>query len=300
MQTAVVFPGQGAQYIGMGKAFFETSLEAKAVLTDCSEGSSLNLEKIILEGPEELLAQTEITQPAIFAVSLAIYKVLSQRLEQSPDYFAGFSLGQYSALTASGVFSVKDGAALLRQRGKFMQEADPTGQMAAIIGLDLKTIEGLLAEIPEYVAVANINCQNQTVISGTKIGVEKAIDLAKASGARRAVVLKVSGAFHSAQMDGAVKRLKMVLENQEIKAQTIPVIGNETAREITDVKESLLRQLTQPVYWQDTVEYLIQKGVTRFIEVGPGRVLTGLIKKIDRSVTVINVEEPNDLDEVNL
>lgn len=291
MKTAVVFPGQGAQYVGMGEAFFRESSKAQNILKECQQGSELDLENLIKKGPEEVLAQTEITQPAIYATSLAIYS----SLEIIPDYFAGFSLGQYSALAASGVFSPAQGARLLRLRGKFMQEAASSGKMAAILGLDLMTIKEIVASISDYVAIANINCPGQIVLSGTEEGIDKAIQRAKEKGAKKAVLLNVSGAFHSKLMNNAKERLSRELEKESFRQAKIPVISNETAREIEDIKESLLIQLTNPVLWHESILYLKQKGVTRFIEVGPGRVLSGLIKKIDRSLEVINIEQPQDL-----
>ncbi len=291
MGTAVVFPGQGAQYLGMGQEFFKVSPKARDILQECSEGSGLDLDTLITYGPKEVLAQTINTQPAIYAVSLAIYQALNIK----PDYLAGFSLGQYSALAASGVFSIKEGARLLKLRGQFMQEATPNGQMGAILGLDCHTVKKIVAEVEDYVAVANINCPLQVVVSGTQKGVNRALETAKKQGAKRIVQLNVSGAFHCSLMESAALKLKKVLDETEFGNLEIPVIGNETAKEIVNVKTSLLTQLTSPVLWQESIEYLIQKGVKRFIEVGPGKVLSGLIKKIDNSLAVINIEVPEDL-----
>ncbi len=291
MGTAVVFPGQGAQYLGMGQEFFRVSQKARDILKECSEGSGLDLDTLITYGPKEVLAQTTNTQPAIYAVSLAIH----QALNLVPDYLAGFSLGQYSALAASGVFSIKEGARLLKLRGQFMQEASPNGQMGAILGLDCQTVKEIVAEVHDYVAVANINCPLQVVVSGTQKGVNRVLEIAKQQGAKRTVKLEVSGAFHCNLMEIAALKLKKVLDETELGNLGIPVIGNETAKEIDDVKTSLLTQLTSPVLWQESIEYLAQKGIKRFIEVGPGKVLSGLIKKIDNSLEVINIEVPEDL-----
>ena len=176
-----------------------------------------------------------------------------------------------------------------------MQEAASSGKMAAILGLDLMTIQEIVASISDYVAIANINCPGQIVLSGTEEGIDKAIQRAKEKGAKKAVLLNVSGAFHSKLMNNAKERLSRELEKESFRQAKIPVISNETAREIEDVKESLLIQLTNPVLWHESILYLKQKGVTRFIEVGPGRVLSGLIKKTDRSLEVINIEQPQDL-----
>lgn len=291
MGTAVVFPGQGAQYLGMGQEFFRVSQKARVILKECSEGSGLDLDTLITYGPKEVLAQTTNTQPAIYAVSLAIYR----ELNLVPDYLAGFSLGQYSALAASGAFSIKEGARLLKLRGQFMQEASPSGQMGAILGLDYQTVKEIVAEVHDYVAVANINCPLQVVVSGTQNGVNQALEIAKQQGAKRTVKLEVSGAFHCHLMESAVLKLKKVLDETELGNLEIPVIGNETAKEIENVKTSLLTQLTSPVLWQESIEYLAQKGIKRYIEVGPGKVLSGLIKKIDNSLEVINIEVPEDL-----
>lgn len=291
MGTAVVFPGQGAQYLGMGQEFFRVSQKARVILKECSEGSGLDLDTLITYGPKEVLAQTTNTQPAIYAVSLAIYR----ELNLVPDYLAGFSLGQYSALAASGAFSIKEGARLLKLRGQFMQEASPSGQMGAILGLDYQTVKEIVAEVHDYVAVANINCPLQVVVSGTQNGVNQALEIAKQQGAKRTVKLEVSGAFHCHLMESAVLKLKKVLDETELGNLEIPVIGNETAKEIENVKTSLLTQLTSPVLWQESIEYLAQKGIKRYIEIGPGKVLSGLIKKIDNSLEVINIEVPEDL-----
>lgn len=297
MQTAVVFPGQGAQFVGMGKAFFNFDPLAKEVLRECSEGSGFDLERIILQGPEKALMKTTVAQPAIFAVSLAIYKSLSNSLDFEPNYVAGFSLGQYSALCASEVFDVRKGAELLKLRGQYMQETKE-GRMAAIIGMDLGLIKETLLGIEEYVDVANLNCPGQTVISGTKAGIVEAVEILKHKGAKRAIPLKVSGAFHSKLMEEAAKKFQRVLDKESFAKPKFPVIANETAEEISDVKASLYNQLTSPVLWQDSIYYLRSKGVTRFIEVGPGKVLSGLIKKIDGSLEVINIEEPSDMEKL--
>lgn len=294
MITAVVFPGQGAQYVGMGQAFFRENENAQMVLQACSKGADLDLAKLISEGPEEVLTRTEFTQPAILAVSMAIYNTL----DITPQYLAGFSLGQYSALAASGVFSLAQAARLLRLRGRFMQEAASEGKMAAILGLDEETVNTVLASVDDYVVAANLNCPGQIVISGTEKGVAKAIELAKEKGARRAVLLNVSGAFHSALMQAAVDELEREIKKETLGRMEIPVIGNESAREISDVKSSLLQQLVSPVRWQETIEYLKGQGVQRFIEVGPGKVLSGLIKKIDKSLEIVNIEEPQDLEKL--
>lgn len=294
MITAVVFPGQGAQYVGMGQAFLRENENAQMVLQACSKGADLDLAKLISEGPEEVLTRTEFTQPAILAVSMAIYNTL----DITPQYLAGFSLGQYSALAASGVFSLAQAARLLRLRGRFMQEAASEGKMAAILGLDEETVNTVLASVDDYVVAANLNCPGQIVISGTEKGVAKAIELAKEKGARRAVLLNVSGAFHSALMQAAVDKLEREIKKETLGRMEIPVIGNESAREISDVKSSLLQQLVSPVRWQETIEYLKGQGVQRFIEVGPGKVLSGLIKKIDKSLEIVNIEEPQDLEKL--
>jgi [acyl-carrier-protein] S-malonyltransferase len=296
-KTAVVFPGQGAQYVGMGSSFFAADSEAREVLAQCYEGSGMDLEKLILEGPEELLAQTAVTQPAIFAVSMAIYRVLKSRTGLVPDFAAGFSLGQYSALAAAGAFDIKKGAELLKHRGSFMQDANG-GAMAAVIGMEPESIKEVLNQVDGYVDIANYNSPGQTVISGTESAVGEAVEALLKKGAKKAVPLKVSGAFHSKLMEGAASRFKEVLAGETFGKTQFPVIGNETAREIEDVGFSLYTQLVSPVRWQDSIEYLRERGVTRIIEVGPGKVLSGLIRRIDRSLEVVSVEEIDDLEKL--
>jgi len=280
MSTAFVFPGQGAQAIGMGKGLAEEYLDkANQIL-------GFDLKKICFEGPEDQLKQTAITQPAILTVSIAMFKQQTTDNKQQTQFVAGHSLGEYSALVAAGSISFEDAVKTVHLRGKFMQEAVPIGEgaMAAILGGERSVIENICQEICQ-VWPANYNAPGQIVISGQKSAVNAACEKLKAAGVKRTIPLAVSAPFHCPLMQPAADKLKAELDKIEIKDATIPIIANVTAKPVTssaEIKDLLIKQVTGSVLWEDSVKYMLSQGVDNFIEVGPGKVLTGLIKKIQK------------------
>ncbi len=280
MSTAFVFPGQGAQAIGMGKGLAEEYLDkANQIL-------GFDLKKICFEGPEDQLKQTAITQPAILTVSIAMFKQQTTDNKQQTQFVAGHSLGEYSALVAAGSISFEDAVKTVHLRGKFMQEAVPIGEgaMAAILGGERSVIENICQEIGQ-VWPANYNAPGQIVISGQKSAVNAACEKLKAAGVKRTIPLAVSAPFHCPLMQPAADKLKAELDKIEIKDATIPIIANVTAKPVTssaEIKDLLIKQVTGSVLWEDSVKYMLSQGVDNFIEVGPGKVLTGLIKKIQK------------------
>ena len=286
MKTAFVFPGQGSQSVGMGKDLAEKYLD------QANEILGFDLKKLCFFGPEEELKKTAIQQPAIFAVSVAAFERLKTK-DQRPKTVAGHSLGEYSALYAAGVISFEDGVKLVYLRGKFMQEAVPLGEgaMAAVLSLERQKIEECCqqASAKGIVSPANFNSPGQVVISGKKEAVEEAGNLCKAAGAKRVIPLPVSAPFHCSLMQPAADKLKAELDKVEIKDAQIPVVANVTANYVTkadEIRSLLIKQVTNPVLWEDSVKKMIGDGITSFVEVGPGKVLAGLIKKIDRSTQV--------------
>lgn len=298
-KIAFVFPGQGSQAVGMGMQEAEANQEAKELLNEADRRLGYSLTTLIAEGPIEKLTRTENAQPALLATSL----VLMQRLNQagiSPDYTAGHSLGEYTALVASGAMTFSDGVYAVRQRGLYMEEAVPDGQgaMAAVLGMERDSLKKICANVSEEggtVQLANINCPGQIVISGTAEGVEKASGYAKEQGAKRVMPLQVSGPFHSTLMKPAAEKFKQVLDGLSLNDAEIPVVINVTASPETKeeiFREKLIEQLYSPVLWEDSVRKLISLGVDTFVEIGPGKVLSGLIRKIDRNVNTISVQDP--------
>ena len=275
MKTAFVFPGQGSQTIGMGRDFAEKYLDrANAAL-------GLDLKKLCFEGPEEELKKTEITQPAILTVSAAAYEQLK---DKAPAAVAGHSLGEYSALVAAEAISFEDAVKLVHLRGKFMQEAVPigAGAMSAILGADNKTIEDI-CEQTGNVWPANFNSPGQVVISGKKESVAEASEKIKAAGAKRVIPLAVSAPFHCPLMQPAADKLKVELAKIEIKEAKIPLVANVTADYVSqgaEIRKLLIKQVTSPVRWEESIHRMLSDGITDFVEVGPGKVLSGLIKKI--------------------
>lgn len=300
-KIAFVFPGQGSQYVGMGKEIWDYYQIAKKVYHQGDEKLGLLLSNLCFYGPEEELRLTANTQPAILITSAAILKVLEMEGIR-PDYTAGHSLGEYTALVAAGSLTIPDAVWLVRQRGLLMQEAVPPGQgtMAAIIGLSIEEVQTVCKEISreEVVEPANYNCPRQVVIAGHVGAVERAMQLAREKGAKRAIPLSVSGPFHSSLLEPASIRLAEVLEQVLISRPWVPVVSNCQA-EFTDdprqIKENLVKQVSSAVLWEQSVEKLLAVGVTTFIEIGPGKVLTGLIKKIDKEVEVFNIEDGESL-----
>lgn len=298
-KIAFVFPGQGTQYVGMGKELYENSEIAKKEFDKMFSNLDFDLKTIMFEGTEEDLKNTKNTQPAIVAMSLVLEKLLREN-GIFPDYVAGHSVGEYAAIGSAGFLSPEETVRLTSIRGKAMSEVSSkvNGTMAAIIGHDSEQIKDILNNIDGVVEAVNFNEPKQTVIAGDKDAIAKACIALKEAGARRAMELAVSGPFHSSLMKPAGEILKSELENFGFKNSEIPLIANTTAEEIVEMdllKDELYRQSFGPVKWVDTIIELKNKGVTRIYEIGPGKVLNGLIKKIDKEIEVINIEKLSDL-----
>jgi len=296
-KLAFLFPGQASQYCGMGRDLAANFPESKAVFDAADSALGFSITQTCFEGSEEALKLTENTQPAILTVSTAAYRALEKQ-GIVPDFVAGHSLGEYSALVASGGVDFSAAVKLVRARGKYMQEAVPAGQgaMAAILGLSPTEVADICKKAAEndVVSPANLNSPEQTVISGSAAAVKRAVEIASQSGAKRAVILPVSAPFHCALMMPAQLRLETDLRATQFHTLKIPLITNVGAQAITtgeEARDALIRQVTAPVRWLDSVREMIESGVTVFVEVGPGKVLTGLLRQIDRSVRVFNVED---------
>lgn len=297
-KTVYMFPGQGAQYPGMGKEFYDQYDICKAVFEQASKATGLDIPALCFEDNEQLNI-TEYTQIAMLTVEAAIYMVLEQR-GLKPDYTAGLSLGEYGALIASKALDPVDAFRIVRKRGIYMQEEVPTGgAMTAILGLDAETVERVCAQAEGTVSVANYNCPGQIVITGQQQAVAQAAVACKAAGAKRAVPLRVSGPFHSAMLSGAGKKLAREMEEVSVRQIEVPYVSNVTADFVTDsgqVKKLLERQITSSVRWQQSIETLIAAGADQFVEIGPGRTLNGFIRKINRGVSAYHIEKPEDLE----
>ena len=291
---AVVFPGQVAHKVGMAMEFARDFSEAREVLEEVDEATGLPLSRWIEQGPAEVLQRTEIAQPAILAASIAIYRVLEPRLNGSVSYLAGHSLGEYSALVAAGTLEFRDAVALVRQRGALMQEAVPEGEgaMVAVMGLSGAEVARVCAEVADRVAPANYNSPVQTVIAGSAAAVAKASEALEAAGAKRLVPLEVSAPFHSELMTPAMEKLAPLLAQTGFREARVPVVSNVTAepyREPAAARDLLRQQVCAPVRWVECVERLTAEGVTLQLEVGPGRVLSGLAARIDKKLGRANV-----------
>jgi [acyl-carrier-protein] S-malonyltransferase len=300
-KVAFVFPGQASQYSGMGKELAEKYPAAKAVFDEADRALGFSISQICFAGTEDELKLTANTQPAILTVSVAVDRVLAEK-GITPDFVAGHSLGEYSALVAAGSLKFSDAVKLVRKRGTYMQEAVPAGvgAMAAIMGLSPAVVADACkrAAEGEICQAANLNSAEQTVISGHAGAVKRAVEIASQLGAKRAVVLAVSAPFHSALMMPAQEKLAADLKQVEFGPLRVPLVTNVDADTIStgdEAREALVRQVSMPVRWEDSVHTLIDEGVNTFVEVGPGRVLTGLLRQIERSVSALNVEDEKSL-----
>ena len=296
MKITFVFPGQGAQRLGMGRELWENFEEVKFLYDDASEALGYDVKELSFNGPQEELDKTYRTQPSILTASMAAYKVLSIK-GITPFIVAGHSLGEYSAIVAAGVVPFKEAVKLTEKRGKFMQEAVPEGEglMAVIMGLERNRVDDICLSVETgYVSPANYNCPGQIVIAGEKRAVEDAMKLARDAGAKRAIALAVSVPSHCTLMVEASKRLAAVLDAAELKDPNVPVVNNADAMVLTSaekIKLSLIRQLHSPLLWEDSIRRVLEKGIDTFVEVGPGKVLSGLIKRIEPSAKIFNVED---------
>jgi [acyl-carrier-protein] S-malonyltransferase len=303
-KTAFLFPGQGSQFAGMGKSLAGAYPEAAHVFEQADAALGFPISRLCFEGPEEQLKLTENTQPALLAVSVAANAVLASK-GLRPDYVAGHSLGEYSALVAAGSLSFSGAIRIVRKRGQYMQEAVPAGigAMAALLKLPEGKLEAVLSQAAqgEVVTAANLNSPDQIVIAGNAGAVNRAVDLAKAAGARRAMLLPVSAPFHCPLMKPAQERLKADLDAAEFRDLSVPLINNWQAREIctgAEARQGLYNQVPNPVRWADSIRALARAGVTRFIEIGPGSVLTGLLRNIDPSLGGVRFGEASDWDKL--
>lgn len=307
MTTAFVFPGQGSQTVGMGKALADAYPQARAVFEEVDDALGAHLSRLIFTGPEDALRLTENAQPALMAVSMAVVRVLEAggiTVAGHAAYVAGHSLGESSALAAAGSFSVADAARLLRLRGQAMQRAVPVGEgaMAALLGLDLETVSKVAREAAEgeVCATANDNAPGQIVISGHVGAINRAIEIAKRHGCRRALLLPVSAPFHCSLMASAAEAMAEAVATLAIADPLVALIANVTARPTTDadeIRQLLVDQVTGVVRWRESVEHMVDLGVTRMVELGAGKVLTGLGKRINPEVRAISVGTPEDIDE---
>jgi [acyl-carrier-protein] S-malonyltransferase len=297
-KIAYVFPGQGSQSVGMGRDVYESSPQARETFEEADEALGFPISRLCFEGPEDQLRETINSQPAILTVSIACLRAAGINGSVKPVYVAGHSLGEYTALVAANVLDFADAVRLVRERGRLMQEAGTArpGTMAAIIGLDDESVDEVCRETGAQ--IANINCAGQIVVSGTKQSVALTMDLAQSRGAVGVVPLDVSGAFHSELMQPATEGMSRAIASLEFREPEVPVVANCTARPMTtadEIGEELLRQLCNCVQWQPSVEYMVYAGVSTFIEIGPGIVLSKLIKRISRGVQVLNMGDPESI-----
>ena len=301
-KTAFIFPGQGAQYIGMGKDFYEQIPVSKEVFELASNVSGLDVAALCFEENDKINI-TEYTQIAMLAMEVAILKAIEER-GYKPDVTAGLSLGEYGAITAAGVMSAEDVFKVVRKRGIYMQEAVPEGgAMVAVLGLDTAVIEEVCAKTEGVISIANYNCPGQIVITGESDAAERAVQALKEAGAKRCVPLNVSGPFHSCMLEDAGEKLGHVLNQATVCDIRIPYLSNVTADYVMDkeqVKPLLVRQVSAPVRWQQSVERMIADGVDIFVEIGPGKTLSGFMRKINKEVKTLNIEKVEDLEKLSV
>lgn len=299
---AYIFPGQGAQYVGMGEDLYHRYSQAREVFEQASSILDFDLTKLIFQGPPEELTKTDNCQVAIFTVSAACLSVLRQEQpEVNAKYTAGLSLGEYTALVTAGALEFEQALKLVRKRAQYMDEAaqQNPGGMVSLIGLEKDKVGDICAEA--NVEIANLNCPGQIVISGSLAALERAKELAQTQGAKRIITLKVSGAFHSSLMKGASVKLAEALEGVEIRPPKISVVSNVTAGQegtAEEIKDNLIRQLVSPTLWEDSVRFISKQGIKNFLEIGPGKVLKGLLRRIDPQLEVNNIEKVQDLEQL--
>ncbi len=302
MKIAFVFPGQGSQHVGMGKDLYENFDEIRGIYKEASDELGYDVAELCFNGPKEELNRTYRTQPCILTVSFTAFKLLVSKNDIKPFCVAGHSLGEYTALVVTDVLSFKDAVTLTEKRGVFMQEAVPEdeGLMAAILGLEREEVEEICKSvISGYVVPANYNCPGQIVIAGEREAVEDAMELAKDRGAKRTVALAVSAPSHCKLMSEASARLSRLLDGIEFRAPKSPIVNNANAIFLDRpeaIKDSLIKQLNSPLLWEDSINLMIENGVETFIEIGPGRILSGLIKRINGDVNLYNVEDVRSLE----
>lgn len=299
MEKAVfLFAGQGSQYSGMGKDLYESFPESRAVFDEACEVLGFDLKKIMFEGPDSALKPTNVSQPAIVTMTIAAYEAFRKRQPVTPSFCAGLSLGEYSALIAAGSIDFKQGIVLIKKRGEIMEQAarEHPGAMAAVLDLAADRIADICRSAGAE--IANLNCPGQVVITGKAESVKKAQDACQQAGAKRVIPLEVSGGFHSSLMREASVKLQEALDGITIRDAQVPVIANFTAQpeqQSVRIKENLVKQIYSSVRWEESVRYALAQGVTRFIEFGPGKVLKGLMRRIDPAVSVANVEKTKDI-----
>jgi len=300
--VAYLFAGQGAQYIGMGKDLYEAFPESKAVFGKADKALGFSLSKLCFEGPQEELRRTANCQPAVLTMSIAAFEAFKSSIVHRPSsissYAAGLSLGEYSALVAADALSFEDAVYLVRRRGEFMEEEalKKPGRMLSVIGLDLSKVKEICSNTDTE--IANINCPGQIVISGSTQAIESAKKLAEESGSRMAVILEVSGAFHSSFMKEAALKLARELEKIKINMPKISVISNVTAKPVAspaEIKENLIKQVASGVLWESSMRFILAQGINKFFEFGPGKVLRGLMRRIDAAAGVANIEKKEDI-----